>query len=740
MLITLYSYCSLNIQFLGPGFSSQIPKLVDDSTPVPIYKYSGVSGTASPIRFSSIWKLYSSPTHYIHSSLPSSILQRPHHKSNKRRYHSDFTNWAARGSIYLLREIIITTMPRPMLPTPVSSTDIQPKPPPSLSQADLSFSLPPPAINGFSAPPARRSQSSSTGKKQLRMAPSSTSRTGSGYKPISPRSPPNVLPQAPREIINSDSTPAQNNNITSVPKQRSSAASAAVAISIQKRKEREYDEYEEQEMLGNKLAKTSKGITLPPPPGRSRKIIQMNPRINSQPQPEVLSSGDYMEDPDFIPSVESTATTKAKAGRKGKNAQGSSTSTIDTSTRQTATTTRKTARKTAHSLIERRRRFKMNEEFNVLKNMIPACKGQEMHKLAILQACNWLQNEYGTRPGTNGVHIQASIEYVKYLEQCIDDLKADADARGSDGGYFFTQQQRQRKISSSLSSVASNSPSMLPSSGESQNRMSGSRDACEDVYAEDRPDEEMDKEDERVAREDEMEEDEDEDENMDQDHDDHDDAGFKIVQHRYGDHISVPSDATTTSSYSRSYSISSVPPAPFTDRSPYPSPLWNPINHSHPSTPNAFTNNSTTQINMPPMMLTPPIIPPIRTANIPEGDSIDQEATQALLLLADVDAQQRSGSRSRRDTIGSTYSNSSVTNINDAGEAGSRRISLPPLMSPHLFPQNQHMQHPSSYQQQQHIPLPPQAYQHPETGTGNGNGNANGNGNGRAMRVSDLLD
>jgi hypothetical protein len=46
---------------------------------------------------------------------------------------------------------------------------------------------------------------------------------------------------------------------------------------------------------------------------------------------------------------------------------------------------RKIARKTAHSLIERRRRSKMNEEFGVLKDMIPACVGQEMHKLAILQ-------------------------------------------------------------------------------------------------------------------------------------------------------------------------------------------------------------------------------------------------------------------------------------------------------------------------------------------------------------------
>lgn len=43
----------------------------------------------------------------------------------------------------------------------------------------------------------------------------------------------------------------------------------------------------------------------------------------------------------------------------------------------------------------------MNEEFGVLKDMIPACKGVEMHKLAILQA---------------------GIEYVRYLQGCVDKL------------------------------------------------------------------------------------------------------------------------------------------------------------------------------------------------------------------------------------------------------------------------------------------------------------------------------
>ena len=80
----------------------------------------------------------------------------------------------------------------------------------------------------------------------------------------------------------------------------------------------------------------------------------------------------------------SGAKAKATAGdvsapasqQQGKKKQPSASSTAG----------RKIARKTAHSLIERRRRSKMNEEFALLKSMIPACTG-EMHKLAILQVC-----------------------------------------------------------------------------------------------------------------------------------------------------------------------------------------------------------------------------------------------------------------------------------------------------------------------------------------------------------------
>ncbi|KAG2415367.1 hypothetical protein HFD88_006558 [Aspergillus terreus] len=125
---------------------------------------------------------------------------------------------------------------------------------------------------------------------------------------------------------------------------------------------------------------------LPPPPTRTRKIIQMKPKTQSSPKPASTAAKSSSKDS----TNKNSANNASPAASKKK--QPSATSAAG----------RKIARKTAHSLIERRRRSKMNEEFATLKDMIPACRGQDMHKLAILQA---------------------SIEYVNYLEKCIQDLK-----------------------------------------------------------------------------------------------------------------------------------------------------------------------------------------------------------------------------------------------------------------------------------------------------------------------------
>ncbi|KAL1988307.1 hypothetical protein VTN96DRAFT_282 [Rasamsonia emersonii] len=173
-------------------------------------------------------------------------------------------------------------------------------------------------------------------------------------------------------------------------------------------------------------------FNLPPPPTRTRKIIQMKPKTQqSSPKPAASSTAKQKE------TAKTPANTAGQANSKKK--QPSATSAAG----------RKIARKTAHSLIERRRRSKMNEEFSTLKNMIPACKGQEMHKLAILQA---------------------SIDYVRYLEQCIADLKAASGRSATKQPPSPTSPEvvaGTEESGVSMAASSSTSPELLPSGAQS---------------------------------------------------------------------------------------------------------------------------------------------------------------------------------------------------------------------------------------------------------------------------------
>ncbi|KAK7744186.1 hypothetical protein SLS53_003707 [Cytospora paraplurivora] len=232
-------------------------------------------------------------------------------------------------------------MPRAALPpTPAPSTDIIGQDgTKQLPQSQLAFELPPPAIK------SRPASSHDTGKVN---AP------GSPESQVSPKTP---YPIQPSEAVKS--------------RRRSSAATAA-----------------------NK----DNDFALPPPPTRSRKIIQMKPwpqddkRPAGRPAGGKGPAGSTKRGGAAAAAADATPATANAAPGPARKKQPSANSAAG----------RKIARKTAHSLIERRRRSKMNEEFSVLKDMIPACTG-EMHKLAILQA---------------------SIDYVRYLHECIEKLKA----------------------------------------------------------------------------------------------------------------------------------------------------------------------------------------------------------------------------------------------------------------------------------------------------------------------------
>ncbi|KAK1688320.1 hypothetical protein BDP55DRAFT_548054 [Colletotrichum godetiae] len=266
-------------------------------------------------------------------------------------------------------------MPRPTLPpTPASSTDIKGQDgSKDLASLQLSFELPPPAII---------QDASKLSPKDTRRTPPSNTNTNS-FQPISPPSNTNTnsfQPISPPHVNANKPYPVQPSE-TVKSRRRSSAAQKAAASS-------------------------NENFALPPPPTRSRKIIQMKPRAQQQNEAEAKDA------PAAAAGAKSGAAGPGKAGPAAAAAANGASSTASTAQGKkkapsaTSVAGRKIARKTAHSLIERRRRSKMNEEFAVLKGMIPACTG-EMHKLAILQA---------------------SIEYVRYLEDCVSKLKAQRDA------------------------------------------------------------------------------------------------------------------------------------------------------------------------------------------------------------------------------------------------------------------------------------------------------------------------
>ncbi|KAI0014543.1 hypothetical protein F4780DRAFT_767796 [Xylariomycetidae sp. FL0641] len=127
--------------------------------------------------------------------------------------------------------------------------------------------------------------------------------------------------------------------------------------------------------------------TLPPPPTRTRKIIQMKPAEEVRTDMSPISSKDASNG--ATPSDGNPTPYKKRRAATSPSAKLA-------------------ARRVAHSDIERRRRSKINEEFEKLKSLVPACAGEDMHKLAILQA---------------------ATEYVQYLQDCVGRLESSREYR-----------------------------------------------------------------------------------------------------------------------------------------------------------------------------------------------------------------------------------------------------------------------------------------------------------------------
>ncbi|KAL2421846.1 hypothetical protein ABEF95_008605 [Exophiala dermatitidis] len=283
-------------------------------------------------------------------------------------------------------------MPRPRPPpTPTSSTDLKAVEKTSQnSDMEAVFALPPPALRSAAEGDflRRDSKSSTTG---------ASTNTGIGIPPFQ-----TTPPVSPQEKPLS-SSPRHKRTASGAIKSQSTATTG------------------EQQAKSNSTQTNGSSYSLPPPPSRARKIIQMKPKSTT------TSAASETRDSSYHPPASATATAAASSSTSTAKSSGAATNSKKGGKQPSATSAagRKIARKTAHSIIERRRRSKMNEEFGVLKDMIPACEGVEMHKLAILQA---------------------GIEYVRYLEGCVAQLKAENENKSRLESAPPRQQQQQIDI------------------------------------------------------------------------------------------------------------------------------------------------------------------------------------------------------------------------------------------------------------------------------------------------------
>ncbi|KAL7807814.1 hypothetical protein V8C26DRAFT_432557 [Trichoderma gracile] len=289
-------------------------------------------------------------------------------------------------------------MPRPALPpTPGSSSDIRGKDgAQQLSSLQLAFELPPPAIHDASPVDPKLSPLSVSHPHPAPPLLSASVNAGLVGGLDIATSPKTLYPMQVAETVKS--------------RRRSSAVTTTTTTKESSGKHTS---------TSTTASNSNSTFALPPPPTRSRKIIQMKPRSTQQGTAAAGASTSASTKEPGRATGRSAAKTAAAAadagpgaGASAKGGGGGGESSSSNRKKQPSATSaagRKIARKTAHSLIERRRRSKMNEEFALLKSMIPACTG-EMHKLAILQA---------------------SIEYVRYLEDCVAKLKAQQEQSSS---------------------------------------------------------------------------------------------------------------------------------------------------------------------------------------------------------------------------------------------------------------------------------------------------------------------
>lgn len=177
-------------------------------------------------------------------------------------------------------------------------------------------------------------------------------------------------------------------------------------------------------------------MSLPSPPVLKTTIIQLNKELDPEDDNnnyEILTN-DYnnygssnTSDAGSIPTspiIEVSGTTKSGSGLPNKKKRRRSTANIDSE----ELAKRKNETKQLHSIIEKRRRIKINREFEALKYLIPACRNCNTGSSGGSATPTSSTKKASTNSNNNGNKIEgmykltilkSSVEYILYLHHII---------------------------------------------------------------------------------------------------------------------------------------------------------------------------------------------------------------------------------------------------------------------------------------------------------------------------------
>lgn len=173
--------------------------------------------------------------------------------------------------------------------------------------------------------------------------------------------------------------------------------------------------------------------TMPSPPVLKTTIIQLNKELDHDDNNYEILTNEYNQNKESTSATTTSIPASTVGSIQGKKKRRRSSANVDSD----ELLKRKNDTKQLHSIIEKRRRIKINREFEALKYLIPACR------LTSSSSGTNSKNGAGTNNGSkiDGMYkltiLKSSVEYILYLHHIIQQQHNLIDANMGNNKYKF---------------------------------------------------------------------------------------------------------------------------------------------------------------------------------------------------------------------------------------------------------------------------------------------------------------